>query len=186
VAKQIAGGQLAEPAHEQALIGFEEASDMRVYLFNLENLPLGPPAQWLTASLCALSIPISQDGKFARGETKPMSPIYGQVEGSLLRVKWGEQLERAKLDETTFLPVSKPVFKRAVLIADLDAKTAELRLNPPENKHAHENCRGPDHTRSLLPGIYSESAGCTRMHIKTSRTATGSQDSSRRRAHSHN
>jgi hypothetical protein len=85
------------------------ASDMRVYLFNLEDLPTGPPAQWLVASLNTLSIPISQDRKFAGDKTKPMSPIYGQVQGSLLRVKWGEQQERAKLDETTFFPVSKPV-----------------------------------------------------------------------------
>ncbi|WP_035356353.1 hypothetical protein [Edaphobacter aggregans] len=142
VAKQIAGGQLTEPALEQALIGFEEASDMRVYLFNLENLPSGSPAQWLPVSLNALSIPISQNRKFAGDKTRPMTPIYAQIQGALLRIKWGEQQERAKLDETTFQPVSKPVYKRAVLIADLDARTAELRLNPPENKHSHEDAGG--------------------------------------------
>src|SRR5580693_3301899 len=50
VAKQVAGGKLAEAALEAGLIGFEEASDMRIYLFRMEELPSGKPERWLPTS----------------------------------------------------------------------------------------------------------------------------------------
>jgi len=39
IAKKIAAGELTESALERALIGFEEASDMRIYLFRIEETP---------------------------------------------------------------------------------------------------------------------------------------------------
>jgi hypothetical protein len=41
VADEIAEGRLAEGALEKALIGFEEASDMRIYLYRLDELSSG-------------------------------------------------------------------------------------------------------------------------------------------------
>jgi hypothetical protein len=41
IAEQIAKGKLTEPALEKALVGFEEASEMRTYLFRLEETPYG-------------------------------------------------------------------------------------------------------------------------------------------------
>ena len=51
VASEIAGGKLAEGALEKALIGFEEASDMRVYLYSLDELPTTAVKNWLPTRL---------------------------------------------------------------------------------------------------------------------------------------
>jgi hypothetical protein len=108
VAKQIAEGKLTEVALEQALIGFEEASDMRVYMFRLEDVPAGSIAQWLPARIKAMGIPITTTREFAGDKTKPMSPVYAHIEGSLLRVKWAEQHERTQLAATLNAEHSKP------------------------------------------------------------------------------
>jgi hypothetical protein len=143
VVKCIAAGKLAEAALEAALIGFEEASDMRIYMFRLDELPstsLG--SSWLKGRLQAHEIGIAETRSFAGQKIKPMSPVYGQVEGGTLRVKWAEQQESRKLDNTSVNVITKHVVKRIVLTADLKAKTAELRLNPPENYHAYEDESG--------------------------------------------
>src|ERR1017187_3505591 len=51
VSTQIAEKQLAENALSEALIGFEEASDMRIYLFRMEEIPSGKPEKWLPTRL---------------------------------------------------------------------------------------------------------------------------------------
>lgn len=51
VADEIAEGRLAEEALEKALIGFEEASDMRIYLYRLDELPKGETKKWLPTRL---------------------------------------------------------------------------------------------------------------------------------------
>jgi hypothetical protein len=142
VAKKIKDGDLAEDALEQALIGFEEASDMRIYLFNLEDVPDIQPDQWLPAWLRLNDIPVVTVRTFAGDRTKAMSPVYAHLEGGLLRVKWAEEHQRAKLNDRADAIEVKPIAKRVVLIADIGARTAELRLNPPENKHPHEDPGG--------------------------------------------
>src|ERR1700678_2258676 len=137
VVKYIAEGKLAEAALETALIGFEEASDMRVYLFRMVEATKFPPNQWLLDRLKALSIPLSDVRLFAGQRTKPMSPIYAHLEGGFLRVKWAEEHRSAKLDDVTDKPVYTSVYKRIVLNVDFHAQIAELRLNPPENRHSH-------------------------------------------------
>jgi len=71
-----------------------------------------------------------------------MSLAYSEIEGKVLRMKWAEQQERTSLNETNDGVVSIPVFKRVVLIADFGEKIAELRLNPPENRHAYTDNSG--------------------------------------------
>jgi len=142
VAGQVARGQLAESALENALIGFEEASDMRIYLFRLSEVPTGSVDCWLPSRLQGAGFSLSNTRLFAGERTKPMSPIYAQLEGDLLRVKWAEQHESSKLNERGDGVILKPVFRRVVLVADFLAGTAELRLNPPEKIHAHEELGG--------------------------------------------
>jgi hypothetical protein len=126
VAKQIASGQL----NEAALIGFEEASDMRIYLFRMEEIPSGKPESWLPTRLLKAGFALAKTRVFAGEKVKPMSPVYAHFEGGLLRVKWAEQQQQSKLNERGDGVVLKDVFKRIVLIADFLNGTAELRLNP--------------------------------------------------------
>jgi hypothetical protein len=134
VAKQIASGQL----NEAALIGFEEASDMRIYLFRMEEIPSGKPESWLPTRLLKAGFALAKTRVFAGEKVKPMSPVYAHFEGGLLRVKWAEQQQQSKLNERGDGVVLKDVFKRIVLIADFLNGTAELRLNPADKIHAHE------------------------------------------------
>jgi hypothetical protein len=141
IVKLIAEKQLAEAALETALIGFEEASDMRIYLFRLED-EVKAARDSLAARLTQFGIPITSERKFAGEKVKPMSPIYGQIENNLLRVKWAEQQTMVKVNPQGNGVVQHPVPKRAVLIADFGGNTAELRLNPPENVHSYEDASG--------------------------------------------
>jgi hypothetical protein len=142
VADEIAEGRLAEDALEKALIGFEEASDMRIYLYRLDELPKGETKKWLPTRLLNAGFAIAKSRTFAGEKTKPMSPVYAELEGELLRMKWAEQHESLKIDDKTGKVVSAPVDRRIVFIADLHAKTAELRMNPPETRHPHEDAAG--------------------------------------------
>lgn len=142
IVNHIAEKKLTEPALESALIGFEEASDMRIYLFRMEDGPSGDPEEWVPNRLKAMGIPFSEARVFAGDRTKPMSPVYAKLEGGLLRVKWAEQQQHAKLDDATDKVITVPVYKRIVLLADFLKGTAELRLNPPENRHAYDDASG--------------------------------------------
>jgi hypothetical protein len=66
-----------------------------------------------------------------------MSPIYAHLEGDFLRVKWAEEHRRVTLDDATDQPVYVSIYKRIVLNVDFRKQIAELRLNPPENRHSH-------------------------------------------------
>ena len=125
VADEIAEGRLAEAALEKALIGFEEASDMRIYIYQLDELPKGEPKKWLPTRLLNAGFAIAKSRTFAGERTRPMSPIYAEFDGQLLRVKWAEQHESLKIDDKTGKVVRTPVDRRIVLIADLPEKTAE-------------------------------------------------------------
>jgi hypothetical protein len=142
VSKQIASGQLDEGALESALIGFEEASDMRIHLFRMDELPSGKPEKWLPTRLLKAGFALANTRIFAGEKVKPMSPVYAQLEGGLLRVKWVEQQEQSKMNDRGDGVILKPVFKRVVLIADFLAGTAELRMNPPDRIHGHEDGGG--------------------------------------------
>jgi hypothetical protein len=142
VADEIAEGRLAEEALEKALIGFEEASDMRIYLYRLDELPKGETKKWLPTRLLNAGFAITKSRTFAGEKTKPMCPVYAELEGELLRMKWAEQHESLKIDDKTGKVVSAPVDRRIVFIADLHSKTAELRMNPPETRHPHEDAAG--------------------------------------------
>jgi hypothetical protein len=142
IAGLIAEGQLAEDALEVALVGFEEASDMRIYLLHLDAADVKAAKNSVAARLKNLGIPITNTRKFAGDKTSPMSPIYAVVEGNLLRVKWAEQHTMVKINASGTGLDEKPVQRRAVLVANFAERTAELRLNPPENKHAHTDASG--------------------------------------------
>jgi hypothetical protein len=101
VAKEIASGRLAEQALEAALIGFEEASEMRVYFFRLEGLPLKSASKWLPNRLLAEKFALTNVRSFAGNKPGPMSPVYAELVGELLRVKWTEEQQSLKLDEAT-------------------------------------------------------------------------------------
>jgi hypothetical protein len=142
VAKHIAEGRLAEDALEQALIGFEEASDMRIYLFRLDEVLAQPVSQWMPNRLQDLHIPIVENRTFAVNSSSPMSPVYAQIEGARIRIKWSEEQVNRQIDDSSGEVVQRPALKRAVLIADFQARTAELRLNPPENYHSYRDGGG--------------------------------------------
>ncbi len=142
VATEISETRLSEDALEAALIGFEEASDMRIYLFTLEEMPRGSSSNWLPSSLANANLPIVNTRSFAGNKTRPGSPVYAEVQGDLLRVKWAERQESVKLDKKAANLVKDSVDKRIVLIADLKAKICELRINPPENRHSYEDSSG--------------------------------------------
>jgi hypothetical protein len=137
VVKHVFDGKLAEEALSNALIGFEEASDMRIYLFRMNDGSDLPPDDWLLDRLKAMGIPLTSARVFAGDKSKPMSPVYAHSEGGFLRVKWAEEQRHSYLDEVTDSVKSTPVYKRIVLVADFHSKIAELRLNPPENRHTY-------------------------------------------------
>jgi len=142
VAKEIAEGRLAEVALEKALIGFEESSDMRVYLFRMDELPRGDIKKWLPDRLLAAGFALTKTRIFAGSKIKPKSKVYAELEGGFLRVKWAEQHVSMKLDDKAARIVKEMIDKRIVLIADLHSKCAELRINPPENRHSYEDGAG--------------------------------------------
>lgn len=139
VVKHVFDCKLTEEALENALIGFEEASDMRIYLFRMVDAPKLPLGKWLLDRLDALSIPLSNVRLFAGQKSKPMSPVYAHLEGGFLRVKWAEEQRTATIDDVTDKVIYHPAYKRVVLVADFHSGTAELRLNPPENRHAYHD-----------------------------------------------
>ncbi len=164
ITSEIVEGRLAEAALEKALIGFEEASDMRVYLFDLDELPKEDVAKWLPNRLLSAGFAISNERRFAGQRPRPMSPIYALLEGRLLRVKWAEQHQHLRLDERTGKVLTEDVDRRIVLIADLHAKVAELRMNPPETRHAYEDPSGrtpADRYYQAYKGKVAEVLGCT-------------------------
>ena len=138
VAKHIASGKLAEDALEVALIGFEEASDMRIYLFRMEDGPSGKPENWLPTRLLKAGFAMAKTRVFAGEKIKPMSPVYAHFEGKLLRVKWVEQQQQSKMNDRGDGVVLTDVFKIIVLVADFLSGTVEIRLNQPGKIHAHE------------------------------------------------
>jgi hypothetical protein len=164
IATLIAKDELSEPALEAALIGFEEASDMRIYLFRIDKDEAKKGKQSLLQQLHQFGIPVVQKRTFAGQKTKPMSPIYAHIEGDLLRVKWAEGQELVKVNANGTGVEKKTVQKRIVLIADFSSGTAELRLNPPENVHAYEDGSGRP-TAATYYGAYLQKArdilGCT-------------------------
>jgi hypothetical protein len=142
VSTQIAEKQLAEDALSEALIGFEEASDMRIYMFRMEEIPSGKPEKWLPTRLIRAGFALGNSRVFAGEKERAMSPVYARLEGGLLRVKWAERHEQSKMNERGDGVILTPVFKRAVLIADFLEMTAELRLNPPDRIHPYEDLSG--------------------------------------------
>ena len=164
VSKQIAGKQLDEGALESALIGFEEASDMRIYLFRMDDGPSGKPEKWLPTKLLKAGFALAKSPVFAGEKVKPMSPVYAHLEGGLLRVKWVERQEQSKMNERGDGVIRKPVFKRVVLIADFNKGTAELRMNPPDKIHAHEDAGGRATAETYFKAYADRAAeilGCT-------------------------
>lgn len=142
IAKSIASGDLVESALERALIGFEESSDMRILLFTLEDVKPGKADKWMPSILSEWSIPLKQQPVFGKGQVRPMTPVYGVIEGNQVRIKWTEQHEFKKLKRGGDGIDSTPRQRFAVLIADLDARIAELRINPAETAHGHRNDQG--------------------------------------------
>jgi hypothetical protein len=74
IAKLIARGQLAEGALEAALIGFEEASDMRIYLFRMDKQEAKKGKKSLVEQLKLFAIPIVDKRTFAGNRTHPSTP----------------------------------------------------------------------------------------------------------------
>lgn len=142
VANEIAEGKLAEEALEKALIGFEESSDMRIYLYRLDELPKGETSKWLPTRLVNAGFALSKNRIFAGEKAKPMSPVYAELVGNFLRMKWAEQHESLKINNQTGKLDKTAVDRRIVFIADLYAKTAELRMNPAETRHSYEDGAG--------------------------------------------
>lgn len=133
IVKHIAEKKLEEAALESTLIGFEEASNMRIYLFRFDDdANVAAAKASLDSRLNNLGIPIRDERKFAGDRKAPMSPVYAITGGSLLRVKWAEEQTRVTLNTETMEPVKETKPKRVVLIADFASRTAELRLNSPE------------------------------------------------------
>lgn len=160
ITDQIAQGKLTEPALEKALIGFEESSDMRIYLYRMgDDVPAQQAEQWMPPRLHEHHVPLTQGRQFAGHRSRPMSPVYGYIEGGELRVKWTEQQNEWKFNRETqtFAPI--PVQKKVVLIADFFAKTAELRLNPPERIGGHSYTDGFNrNTADAYYDAYKEAA----------------------------
>lgn len=143
IVQHVAKGELAEGALERTLIGFEEASNMRIYLFRFDDDAKPVVAKnSLGSRLKQFGVPVADDRKFAGDRKAPMSAVYALVEGSSVRVKWAEEQTRVTLntEATELIKETKP--KRVVLIADFHAKIAELRLNPPENNHSYSDAGG--------------------------------------------
>ncbi len=151
IAKLIVKKQLTEDALEAGLIGFEEASDMRIYLFRMDKAEAQKVSKALVQTLKHSAIPIVTKRTFAGNKTQPMSPVYAHIEGDLLRVKWAEEQEMVRPNPQGSALDRRPVQKRAVLIADFKAGTAELRLNPPENVHTYTDSAG----RPTAPAYYN-------------------------------
>jgi hypothetical protein len=143
IVKHIADKRLAEAALESTLIGFEEASNMRIYLFRFADDAHPTTAkQSLSTRLQNLGIPVTDSRKFAGDRKRPMSPVYAHIEGSFLRVKWAEEQTRVRLNESATDVVREEVSKRIVLVANYHARTAEVRLNAPENNHTYSDAGG--------------------------------------------
>lgn len=170
IVKQIADGQLTEAALESTLIGFEEASNMRIYLFRFDD-DANPSAakNSLASRLKNLDIPVKDQRTFAGNRKSPMSPIYALATGNGVRIKWAEEQTRVRLNADATDVVKETVPKRVVFIADYRARIAELRLNPPENSHSYGNA-GSRNTAEAYYQAYTQKAadvlGCKIVPIE--------------------
>jgi len=157
IAKLIVKKRLAEDALEAALIGFEESSDMRIYLFRMDKREAKNASKSIAGRVAQFGIPIVNKRKFAGERTHPMSPVYAHIEGDLFRAKWAEEQESVKVNPQGTGVDKKPILKRAVLIADYSTGTAELRLNPPENVHSYQDGSGRPNAATYY-GAYLQKA----------------------------
>jgi hypothetical protein len=168
VAKHIADGKLSEDALKATLIGFEEASNMRIYLFRFDDEADASAAKnSLPERLERFGIPVREERQFAGDKKRPMSPVYALLEGDALRVKWAEEQIDVKLDPQTMEVKQHPVPKRAVLIADYRTKIAELRLNPPEGRHTHVDGGGRISADAYYGNYIQKSADLLGCGLKT-------------------
>lgn len=143
IVKHIAEKKITEAALENTLIGFEEASNMRVYLFRFNEESNAKAAKdSLPTRLKTYAIPITDQRKFAGDRKGPMAPVYALKEGASVRIKWAEEHTRIRLNPDTMEVVQEKFPKRIVLTVDFHAKIAELRLNPPENGHSYVDAGG--------------------------------------------
>jgi hypothetical protein len=140
--KLVADGELKEAEIEAALIGFEESSGKRVYLFHFDPTEGNFSTAALNKRLAALSVPLPATRKLAGDKAKPMTAVYSTLEKDVLRVKWSERQKKVTLNEQTDQPQTSFVDKRIVFIADLAKGLVELRLDPPENRHTYEDASG--------------------------------------------
>jgi hypothetical protein len=154
VTKLVTDGELDEAALEAALIGFEESSGKRIYMFHFEkSSDLSWPS--LAKRMADLSIPQPSSRQLGGDRSKPMSAVYSTFENDVLRIKWAERQKKVTLDEQTDQPQTSFVEKRIVLTADLKGGQAELRLDPPENRHTYEDAGGRT-TEAAYYGAYRQ------------------------------
>ena len=90
----MADGDLKEGELEGALIGFEEASGKKVYLFHFEQNEGDFTAAAVITRLTALSVPAPSVRKLAGDQSNPMTAVYSTLSEGKLRIKWSERQKR--------------------------------------------------------------------------------------------
>lgn len=140
--------QLTEEQFRHGLLSLEEASGKRVLLFDIE-CPENPSEHFLH-SLQRQRISLSDGIKLAphlpRSSTlayvtKQIKNVAGH-RNTLARAKWAETHESVEPDIERNRFVRKRMTKVIVMVADLEAKTAQLRFDKPEAIHPHKDADG--------------------------------------------
>lgn len=161
LAASIASGKLTIEALKDFLIGVEESSAKRVYLFRI----LEQESKFkIRSALAEAGIPLEEQRLASPKSVHKPKAIYATVDGNRVRAKWAEMHTAFSIDPADDSIRQTQFLKSIVLTADLGEGTCEIRYDKPERKHPH--AKGPGiHDPDLYLEAYVSKAstllGCT-------------------------
>jgi hypothetical protein len=133
-------GELTEEEFRRGLLSLEEASAKRVFLFGVE-CPENADEHFLE-SLRRARVGLDDNPRLAPNLPRNPTLVYVTKHGRVIRAKWAETQESVEPDIERARFVRNKLTKVIVLIADLEARTAQLRFDKPEAIHSYKDGDG--------------------------------------------
>jgi len=118
-----------------AMIGIEEASSKRTFLYRIPNTP--DDIEHISQQLADLKMKLSTERIAASSPTPTTKVVYVINGPEELRVKWTELHKRVKAIRKTREWVEENVPKIIVLIVNKVTGLVQLRYDKPEDEHNH-------------------------------------------------
>lgn len=132
----LTGGQLTMDGLEAALLGIQEASNKRTFLYEIGTTP--KDLERMEKQLADLKTVFAVKPILASYPTEATKFVYVTNSETELRAKWTELHTRVTPDKKTRLWNEEPVPKVVVLIVNKKSGIVQLRCDKPEDEHVHK------------------------------------------------